>query len=266
MTTIVNTVVNYLVDLNSHPRDKRIEFDEPTHIYTIDGKQGYTSCTTWIHEHFPHFNAEKASNNIMRGKKILDPNYEHYGCNAEEIRTKWKKNGDQASFAGTSMHNDIECYYNNIFNKNDTVEFRYFKEFVAANPDLKPYRAEWRVFHEEWKIAGAIDMIYENPDGTLLIYDWKRAKDIQYENQYGETALPKYLKHITNTNFWHYAFQLNAYKTLIEANYGKKVVGLCLVCLHPNNREKTFRVVELPMLDVEMADIVNARKEKLGLV
>ena len=42
---------------NVHPRDKDIEFDEGPHIYTVKGKQDYTSVTTWNHSHFAHFDS-----------------------------------------------------------------------------------------------------------------------------------------------------------------------------------------------------------------
>jgi hypothetical protein len=51
---------------------------------------------------------------------------------------------------------------------------------VQDFPDLIPYRSEWMVFWEEMKISGSIDMIFENPDGTILIYDWKRCREIAY--------------------------------------------------------------------------------------
>ena len=46
----------YLANLNPHPRDSHISFDEGPHIYTIDGDSDYMSVTTWNHSHFPHFN------------------------------------------------------------------------------------------------------------------------------------------------------------------------------------------------------------------
>jgi nucleoside-diphosphate-sugar epimerase len=42
---------------------------------------------------------------------------------------------------------------------------------------------EWMIFDEDLKLAGSIDMVYENPDGTLSIYDWKRSKDISKINK-----------------------------------------------------------------------------------
>jgi hypothetical protein len=104
-------------------------------------------------------------------------------------------------------------------------------------------------------------MIYENPDGTLLIYDWKRCKEIIKENAYGSTATTECIQHLPDTNFWHYALQLNTYKTIIEEKYGKKVVGLCLVCLHPNNAD--YQLIEVPFMEKELVDLFEYRREML---
>jgi hypothetical protein len=104
-------------------------------------------------------------------------------------------------------------------------------------------------------------MIYENPDGTLLIYDWKRCKEIIKENAYGSTATTECIRHLPDTNFWHYALQLNTYKTIIEEKYGKKVVGLCLVCLHPNNAD--YQLIEVPFMEKELVDLFEYRKQML---
>ena len=48
-----------LAEKNPHPRDNDITFDEGPHIYTVYGKQDYTSTTTWIHQQFSHFEPDK---------------------------------------------------------------------------------------------------------------------------------------------------------------------------------------------------------------
>ena len=59
-----------------------------------------------------------------------------------------------------------------------------------------------------------------------------------------------------NSNFWHYSIQLNMYKTILETKYGKKVTGLYLVRLHPNNVYKTYERIEVPFLDEEIGDLL----------
>ena len=254
----------FLSTLNTHPRDQYISFDEGPHIYTVHGEQGYTSVTTWNHSHFDHFDAESVLNNIFSGKRMNDPKYKYYGMSREEIKTSWEKNANSASFAGTNMHYDVECYFNNMQVENDSIEFQYFRKFVQDFPDLKPYRTEWCVYYEELKLSGSIDMVFENPDGTIQIYDWKRCREISYENYYGKTAHTPCIAHLPDTNFWHYALQLNTYKTILEDKYGKKVTGLYLVCMHPDNYNKSYDRIEVPFLEKEIRDLFEYRKTQLN--
>ena len=119
MTT--ETKPSYLATKNPHARDAYIHFDEGPHKYTIEGINGitndteFTSVTTWVHQHFEHFNAKKVIAAMMRNtKKWNDPiaNAKYYGKTAEEIEDMWAKAGQDAAAKGTEMHYNIECFYN----------------------------------------------------------------------------------------------------------------------------------------------------------
>ena len=174
---------SYLATKNPHPRDQHIHFDEGPHKYTIKGIPGitheteFTSVTTWVHKHFEHFDAKKIIAAMMRNqKKWNDPvaNAKYYGKTAEEIEEMWVAAGREAATKGTEMHYKIECFYNTApapAPAPDTApdpapattpEFTYFLKFNDEyKSTLKPYRTEWTVFHEEARIAGSIDMVYE---------------------------------------------------------------------------------------------------------
>ena len=257
-----NPVPTYLAEQNPHERDKDISFEEGPHIYTVLGDRGgYTSVTTWNHRHFSEFNSDKIITNILNSKKWgTDPTYKYYKMTRDDINKMWDNNRDQAAQAGTKMHYDIECYYNKQDVVNDSVEFQYFRKFTEdMSGDLKPYRTEWMVYYEELKLSGSIDMIFENPDGTLQIYDWKRCKEIQHETNFGKYATTPCISHLPDTNFWHYALQLNVYKTILEHKYGKKVTNLYLVCMHPDNPYQTYDRIEVPFLNSEISDLFNLR-------
>ena len=211
-----NPVPDYLAKKNAHPRDKFISFDEGPHIYTVHGDSSFTSVTTWNHSHFEHFDSDGIIDKILTNKRRNDPTYKYYGKTKEQIKADWDKNRDEAAAAGTKMHYDIECYYNEMDVKNDSVEYSWFLRFVKDFPELKPYRTEWCVYYEELKLSGSIDMIFENPDGSLQIYDWKRCKEISYDNNYGKAAITPCISHLPDTNYWHYSLQLNVYKNILE--------------------------------------------------
>ena len=251
--------IDYLSKLNVHERDSRIEFDEPTHVYTIDGDSNYTSVTTWNHSHFQNFDADKVIDNMMKSKNW--PNNKYYEYSRETIKTIWDTNRDVAAAAGTKMHYDIECYYNKCPNKNDSIEYMYFENFLKDYPNLKPYRTEWTVFHEELKLAGSIDMVFENEDGTLLIYDWKRCKDIVKTNNWNKFSKNEIISYLPDTNYWHYCLQLNTYKAILEEKYDKKVVELYLVCLHPDNKNNNYQRIKVVDLQNDVKELFEERKK-----
>lgn len=252
----------YLAEKNPHPRDSNITFDEGPHIYTINGDSSFTSVTTWNHSHFEKFNADKIIDNMMASKRW--PQSKYFGKTKDEIKAKWDKNRDEAANAGTKMHYDIECYYNECPNENDSVEYSYFKSFLNDYGHLKPYRTEWMIYHEELKLAGSIDMVYENDDGSLLIYDWKRCREIKKTNGWGKCATTQCIDYIPDTNYWHYCLQLNVYKAILEEKYGKKVTELYLVCLHPNNYNKNYQRIKVADMQNEVKELFEYRKKQLS--
>jgi len=265
-TTVTDQPGNpkYLATINVHPRDEFITFEEGPHIYTVCGERGtYTSVTTFNHSHFSHFNADAIIDSMIRGKKMKDPTYKYFGMTKDQIKDDWDKNRDAASSAGTKLHNDIEHYFNGMDVVNNSIEYQYFKNFLNDFPELKPYRTEWMVYYEELKISGSIDMIFENPDGTLQIYDWKRCQEIKHEAEFGKYALTTCISHLPDTNFWHYALQLNTYKIILEHKYGKKITDMYLICIHPDNVYKNYQRIQVPCLDAEMKDLIEFRKKQL---
>ena len=124
----------------------------------------------------------------------------------------------------------------------------------------QPYRTEWIIFHEEAHLAGSIDMVFENDDGTLSIYDWKRVKDIngnRLAKKWTKYSHNPILKHNPDTNYWHYSLQLNIYKFILEQKYDKKVVKLVLVRFHPNS--ETYEETIVPDLQKEVRQLIEMR-------
>lgn len=244
-----------LEERNKHPRDAEITFDEGPHIYTINGDSSFTSVTTWVHKHFEKFDADKIISNMMRSRNWQNSKY--YGKTPHEIKKEWEQNRDEAADAGTKMHYDIECFYNMCYkNTNNSTEFEYFNNFQKdIGSMMTPYRTEWMVFHEEYHLAGSIDMVFEKEDGTLLIYDWKRCKEIKKVNPWNKYSITPKLEHLPDTNFWHYSLQLNTYKKILEEKYGKVVSGMYLVCLHPNNANRNYLRFKVPDLQDDLKEI-----------
>jgi len=247
---------------NRHERDNHIHFDEPTHVYTINGNsRGWISCTGFLHSFFPHFDADDVIKKMMRSKNW--PSSKWYGMTAKQIKDAWNANGREASEAGTAMHLAIEMVMNGAENEvskeaKATKEWEYFCNYWKIDSELyEPWRTEWEVWDEELKLAGSIDMIYRNKkDGTFAVYDWKRAKDMKMENNYESGFGP--VSHLPDTNYWHYTLQLNMYRWLLEKHYGIVISEMALVVIHPNN--KNFRKYKLNRLEEEIEGMVESRR------
>lgn len=263
---------------NHHERDEFIQFFEQDHKYiiTCDTDSTYTSVTTWNHSHFPHFDADQIIKKMMNGKSWKE-GHKYWGKTKEQIKEEWDINKNSVSSAGTDMHYQIECFMNNpriskpFYKHSDLLsdyleqpflaetegskEWSYFLNYIQDTADFIPYRTEWTIFHEDLKLAGSIDMVYENEDGTLNIYDWKRAKNITPINAFNKFALTETISHLPDSNFWHYTLQLNTYKAILEDKYNKKVKDLYLVRLHPDAEEETYELIKLPDLQKEIKEL-----------
>jgi len=281
-------MLHVLSEINPHKRDSFILFEEKEHVYTIttDINSKYTSVTQWNHSHFSHFNPDLTIKNMISSSKWIE-GHKYWGMKPDEIKSMWAIQGKEASSAGTQMHFEIECFMNNphlpkgythkellefygkeFYGKeskeNKSIEWEYFIQFISDHPCLKPFRTEWMIYTEDLKLSGSIDMVYENPDNTLSIYDWKRVKEINYETDFYKFAKTSIISHLPDTNYWHYALQLNTYKYILESKYGKKIKDLYLVCLHPNNQNGTYELIEIPTLTKEILDLVNLRLSQIN--
>jgi len=252
-----------LLHTNAHPRDADIQFDEPTHVYTVQGSsKGIISCTKFLHEFFGHFDAKGTIKKMMASPKWTESKWYKPGITAKEIEEQWNANGREASGAGTAMHLAIEQFLNGsehviLPHIKETTEWRYFMNFWREHgADLEPYRTEWEVWSEDHKLAGQIDMVYRRKsDGKFLIYDWKRSKEIKTENKF-QTGLPP-IQHLPDCNYWHYTLQLNVYRWFLENLYGLEIEDMYLLVLHPDN--KNYKRVRLNRMDEEVDAMLNCR-------
>jgi ATP-dependent exoDNAse (exonuclease V) beta subunit len=251
--------MNHLAILNAHERDTRIQFEELSHKYTIDGvSENWIGCTSFLHKFFAHFDADAVIRTMMRSPKWSASKY--FGMTAQQIKKQWDDKAKASSEAGTAMHKNIERFYNleDVSEVPSSVEWTYFLDFQKKYVEAKQfvaYRTEWTVFDSDSKVSGSIDMVFKKPDGTLAIYDWKRAEEIKTENRFQTGIGP--LEHLPDTNYWHYTIQLNVYRYILQKNYNVVVSELALVILHPINT--TWKVMNLNIMDDEVLEMIQTR-------
>lgn len=226
---------------NSHPRDCRLEFDPADHRYTLDGVTDMESVTTVVEGCFPRFIPEEWAPRVAL-REGVDP---------QVVLDRWEREGQQARDAGTLMHDKIERYYLGDDDGDDLDAFRLFRQFAASNR-LYPYRTEWRIFHEDYGIAGTLDFLELTPGGVFNIWDWKRSTklvddhgNLCCDNRFGSRGLHP-LESLHDTSFWHYALQISIYRFILEEKYGIRVADGRLGVFHPAY-DKAW-VIPLPYL------------------
>ena len=255
-----------LSKINTHINDLRITFNEPEHIYFIDGEKIKYSVTGIINRFFPKFD----ENYWAERKAIEKLNQDHIDFDSEvlkatikQILDEWEKKRVDAASRGTILHEKIEDFYNNKFYDDYPPEFEYFKNFHNKYKRLKPYRTEWRVYDNSLSLAGTIDMVYEKEDGELFIFDWKRTSKLVDENN--EPILKDFnfgfdgLSHVADNSFNRYALQQNVYKYILENYYDKKISSMNLLVLHPNYPDYVH--VKLPEMKKEAEFLIEQAKQ-----
>lgn len=220
--------------LNINAKDKRLTYNDEEHKYYIDGNAVELSVSQFVHTLFKPFEQNIVINNILKSKKMNDPNYEYFGMNATQIKQSWV---DRAEL-GVKLHYDIESFYNDENYDNVSIEFQYFINFFRDFSYLQVYRSEWKIFCEKVDIAGTIDMLFKDLSGNFIIFDWKRSKEIKKpdpNNRFNEFSLNPFLSDMIQCNFNEYSIQLNMYKYILKEEYGIIVKDMYLCVLHPIN-------------------------------
>lgn len=239
---------------NANKRDKRIKFYSEEHVYTIDGVP-VPSASTIISRFFPQFDAVGKASNLSSRNPL-------YGLPVNEIVKTWKNRGIEAANKGTFLHEQIENYYLQQPYE-ETEEFYQFLNFVKDHNNLKPYRSEWRIFDETHNIAGTIDLLVENNDGSYDIYDWKRSKKVVNpyngqvikEDTWGNIGIG-ILQHIDDTSYNRYELQQNLYRQILEANYDIKINNMYLIIMHTEEGYTNYHKVRVPHLTNEINSIL----------
>jgi len=245
-----------LAQRNPHVRDQDIVFQEEGHIYTIRGDKYYKSCTTWLKSFFEKFNPDAVIDKMMESSSWETSRY--FGMSKQDIKTTWSENGKRAAEFGTRMHKHIEEFYNGAeLPKEMTPELVSFANFYMDHMDMTPFRTEMMIYDEDIRICGSVDMLFQHDDGTLSIYDWKFAKEIQ-THSYGKKGLFP-IQSLNDCNTVHYSLQLNLYREILERKYGYTIRDMNLVFMH---RDLGDNYIKFPVPRMDMSPLLQLRMKK----
>lgn len=250
--------------LNSHHRDAHISFDQEEHKYTYlpDGRE-FTCVTSLVEDCFEKFDAPANARRMVaqRGGSEAD---------VQALLNQWEERGRMARELGTQMHRRIEAFYlgevlpDNDAAPDDELSMAHFHRFAKAY-QLRPYRTEWRIYHEHAALAGTLDFIGSRPgEEGLYIYDWKRSAKVvdaksgvtQNVNPYGRRGIGVMVAY-PDCAYYHYALQLSVYRYILEQQYDMRIEGAYLGVFHPE-LSQPYRV-PVPYLANEVEQLITHR-------
>lgn len=231
----------------NNPKDKRIRFDPVPHQYYIDGVP-VRSVTSVVDHHFPTFDANSAAEKYLRNRGL--PLSDKYS-----LIESWNRKGENARTKGTKLHLLIEKHFAGESLSHEpelSDEIEQFKLFLNDHDHIDPVRTEWRIFDERIRIAGTIDFLSKNSDGTFDIYDWKRSKKLvdsagfvqnnnPYQSGFGRLSV------LDDTSYNRYTLQQGIYKYILENRYDIKIQNMHLIVLHP--RYDSYHKLEIDFME-----------------
>lgn len=258
-------------DAGRYEQDAYIDFEPYEHIYIYKGQQRLLPVSSLVGYFFENFNA----------LAVAERQWQNKGISIEETLEKWDRIGAMASEVGTFVHAQTENYFRDgtfetiypfCYNgKTEEIsvekEKQHFLQFISDYA-IKPYRQEWPVYDTKLNVAGTIDLICQEDDGTFIIYDWKRSSKVV--NSFGQPLTEGFNGkmslngiNLPDTSFYHYCLQQNLYRYMLEAHYGIRVRAMNLVVLCADY--PSYYVAQVPKMDEVVSQMIGiCKKEDLG--
>lgn len=190
--------------------DPLFKFDEPSHIYTYDGKVIH-GVTTFLERFIKPFDSDYWS------KKKADEE----GIEQSEMLARWDAKRDRSCELGHNVHDYIEKFYEQGSTEltsdpeaNERIE-KFKTIYENKLSQLESIGSEIRVLSKVWGLAGTIDKLYlwEN---SVIVGDWKTNQKIKTDKDFafGKLLYPfeKYKENELNK----YSLQISLYQLLLE--------------------------------------------------
>ena len=226
------------------PRESRILFFPDTHTYMMDGVIVPRSVTGLVHEYQTSlFDAHSAINFMKQGRNLHLKRLDFINdCGQEmsnpEICALWQSRANVASARGVLLHYHAEAVLNGLcIEEPHSPELQKCLMIVSTLSELgwQPFRTEVCLAHIGLCVCGQPDALFRNDAGEHAIVDWKRCKDVTFENSFRTLKEP--LDHLAECNGNLYALQLNMYRFYAFACINLNIVFQYLCCIEVYTRE-----------------------------
>jgi hypothetical protein len=230
---------------NPLPGDPDIEFDEPSHTYTVRGKKVPISVTKLGTQAVPpehRFDGRKViAKNLTSWRNNASSKYHEMVADVDDeqaiknILASWDKTRD----AGTGMHKCFEQYLNGepvAREEEYAAEMAQFRVAMDRLVGLTPARTEMSIFADDAAgdaaVAGQIDLVMRDSEGGYHIVDFKRTPG---DLSPGATSYGKrWFDGLPLNDHYKYSLQLAMYALMFELQTGKPIRSTRLMQVHPD--------------------------------
>ena len=140
-------------------------------------------------------------------------------------------------------------------------EFVELEAWLMRNGTFTPMRTEWSIYDEQFVIAGQIDSLWMETDGSkkIVMVDWKRSRkcldpdlEVQHKEAFGRKGrevcpiLPCEFRgacaDMYDCAYNHYKVQQHLYSNILEKHYGYVVRRLLLGHCVPGGSRSTIEL------------------------
>lgn len=209
----------------------KLKFNEKRHEYSL-GTRRLLSVTQFIGKYFPKFDAKEVARKLAKfPKNKLEKKGVRYWL------ALWKESSNH----GTRIHNALDKYISGIpiseiskeLEEQDIGKVTNGISWVDLNAKKLKKETELVIYDDELGLAGTIDLVIHNEDGTITLVDWKTNKEIKREGYTKKDMAFCPIETLTNSNYNKYTLQLSVYAYMMERK-GYKVKNLILLHLKDN--------------------------------
>lgn len=205
-----------------------IKFIEDSHQYlSTEDSSVWTSVTQLIHKYMPKKDWDQIAQRYAKKNKLT----------VEEVKAKWKNENIKAVERGVKFHKQRE---EDLLSCETIQErekpLRIFRpEFDDSGNKVSPSQKlvegiypELLVVLNSAKICGQADYVIIK-DNIINIKDYKTNKAINKNGFVNWEGVEEHMEHplsgVPNSNYWHYALQLNTYAYMIKKNNPSLKIG-----------------------------------------
>ena len=233
-------------------------YEDVPHTYFYKDIQ-LVSTTTFLGRFSSGFDSEFISSNKAGGDIEVQ----------QRLLKEWDYANLKGIYKGSLIHNYIEHFYSNKImpyaleqhSKLNSITFadieeeykiclKYFHNFYEKTKHfLIPLCSELVMYDLKFGIGGMMDQLFYNiRTQQIEVFDWKTNKKIDKENRFNNFKHP--FRHLTDSKWNAYSFQLRFYKKILERNTNLKIGQSYIV--HFNESNDNFKIFKCNELNEEI--------------